>query len=245
MASPRPARLPWWDLGLRFTPRQAVFLLLYMVVILLGLQLLDWVVRRFVEFNPEMVRDWVDGFGALAPIAYTALVAATIIFTPLPSVPVDLAGGLAFGFVLGTIYTMLGSIVGAAVNFYVARRFGRGWLARRLGERAMTQIDDYAVRMGGKFVFVTRLIPLFSFDWISYAAGLTTMRFRVYVINTVLGSLLPVMGIVYAGSNLLANHDRYRLVFGLLVAWSAAPPAIYLVFISIRTLQARRQGRSG
>jgi uncharacterized membrane protein YdjX (TVP38/TMEM64 family) len=179
------------------------------------------------------------GFGALGPIIYTLLLAATIVVTPLPSVVVIGAGGLAFGTLLGTVYTIAGGMLGATINFFIARRLGRGFVERRLGDRAMAQIDVYADRMGAKLVFLTRLIPLFNFDWVSYAAGLTRMKFESYAVASVLGMLLPVIGMVYVGDVKLSHPGRSSLVFTMLVIWSALPPLAFLTWAGVRSIAGR------
>jgi uncharacterized membrane protein YdjX (TVP38/TMEM64 family) len=243
--SPLPAseeRRPWYDLGFSFTPRGALILLGLLAAGVAFSFALDWLVSRFIDLDAERIERWIDGFGLLAPLVYMALLASTIIFTPLPSVPVDIAGGLAFGVVLGTLYTMIGGMTGATVNFYVARRLGRGFVERKLGRQAMEQIDGLAERMGAKLVFLTRLIPLFNFDWVSYAAGLTRISYRTYAIASALGMLLPVIGIVYVGDVLLTHPGRSALVFTGLVVFSAIPPLAFLIWVGVRALGRRTRG---
>lgn len=238
-APPAERRRPWWDLGITFTTRQAIFLLLFLAGGVAFSLILDQVINRFVNLDPEDVERWIDGFGVLAPLVYIGLLASTIIFTPLPSVPVDIAGGLAFGLFVGTLYTLLGGMIGATINFYVARRLGRGFVERKVGAQAMAQIDSFADRAGARFIVATRLIPLFNFDWISYAAGLTMMPYRTYALASLLGMTPPVIGIVYVGDVLLTHPGRSTAVFTLLVVWSAVPPVLFLLWTSIQALKRR------
>jgi uncharacterized membrane protein YdjX (TVP38/TMEM64 family) len=106
----------------------------------------------------------------------------------------------------------------------------------------MEQIDGLAERMGAKLIFLTRLIPLFNFDWVSYAAGLTSMTYRSYAIATLLGLLAPVAGIVYVGDVKLSHPGRSSLVFALLVVWSAILPVAFLVWVAIRGARRRIGG---
>lgn len=235
-------RRPWYDLGLTFTPRTALILLGLLALGVAFSFALDLAISRFVRLDEQRIVDWIEGFGVLGPAAYILLLASTIIFTPLPSVVVDIAGGLAFGTFFATIYTIAGGMLGATVNFYIARRLGRGFVERRLGQRAMTQIDMYADRMGARLIFLTRLIPLFNFDWVSYAAGLTRMSYRSYAIASVLGMLLPVIGIVYVGDVKLSHPGRSSLVFTLLVIWSALPPLIFLAWVGFQAAHRRVRG---
>lgn len=232
-------RYPWWDLGLSFTPRRALALLAFLALGVAVSTGLDWVVSRFVDFQAEDVDRWIGRFGVLGPVAYILLLTATIVIPPLPSVPVDIAGGLAFGVVLGTVYTLMGAMIGGTFNFYVARWTGRGVLERRLGRHAVEQIDAYMDRMGVRLIVATRLIPLFDYDLVSYAAGLTRMPFRSYALATLAGLVLPVVAIVYVGHTLLSHPGRSAAAFAALVVWSATPPVIFLVVTGTRTLARR------
>jgi uncharacterized membrane protein YdjX (TVP38/TMEM64 family) len=238
-------RRPWWDLGFNFTPKQALILLGLLAGGVAFSYALDWVIARFVHLDEQQIVGWIEDRGALGPIVYILLLASTIIFTPLPSVVVDIAGGLVFGTFFGTIYTLAGGMLGATVNFYVARWLGRHFVERKLGRQAMAQIDGLAERMGGKLIFLTRLIPLFNFDWVSYAAGLTRISFKTYAIASLLGMLLPVIGIVYVGDVKLSHPGRSSLVFTLLVIWSALPVVTFLAWVGARALFRWARGRSG
>lgn len=235
-------RRPWYDLGFTFTTRQALILLALLAAGVAFSFATDWVISRFVDLDEQQIVGWIEDSGLLGPLVYILLLASTIIFTPLPSVVVSVAGGLAFGVVMGTLYTLAGGMLGATVNFYLARRLGRHYVERRLGQRAMEQIDSLADRMGVKLVFLTRLIPLFNFDWVSYAAGLTRMSYRGYAVATLLGLIAPVISIVYVGDVKLSHPDRSSLVFAALVVWSAVPPLVFLVWVAIRGAHRRIGG---
>ena len=230
---------PWYDLGFSFTTRQALMLLALLAVGVAVSYAVDWAVSRFVDLDERRIGAWIDGFGLLAPLIFVLLLAATVIFTPLPSVPVDIAGGLAFGTLLATVYILVGGMLGATVNFFIARRLGRGYVERKLVRQAMEQVDGLAERMGGKLVFLIRLIPLFNFDWVSYAAGLTRMSYRNYAIASVLGMLPPVIGIAYVGDVLLTHPGRSAIVFTALVVWSALPPVLFLLWVGGKAVGRR------
>ena len=83
----------------------------------------------------EPFRDWVDGFGILGPLVFIAVMALSVLFAPVPNAPIFMAAGLAWGPVLGTLYCMVGLVLGSAVAFWVARRFGRRHLPRLIGRR--------------------------------------------------------------------------------------------------------------
>ncbi|MDQ3549365.1 MAG: TVP38/TMEM64 family protein [Chloroflexota bacterium] len=211
-------------LGLpRPTRRQAWILL----VIALGSVALsfaiDGVLSQFIPLDPASLRDWLDGLGGYAPLIYILLLATAVVVSPIPSVPMDIAAGLAFGLVWGTIYTLIGAEIGALVAFGLARRFGRPWLVRQFQPTTVAQIDRLSDRLGVRGLFLTRLLPVFNFDWVSYAAGLTRMPLRSFAMATLAGMTLPVIGIVAVGDALVTNPSRAALIFGGLLLLVVVP----------------------
>jgi uncharacterized membrane protein YdjX (TVP38/TMEM64 family) len=237
-------RTPWWDFGFTFTAKQAWVLLALLALGVLVTYGVDWAVSQFIDLDEKRIEAWVHGFGALGPLVLVAIEAGTVVFTPVPTVPIDIAGGLAFGVFPGTLYVLTGAMIGATIDFYLARRLGRGFVERKLGRRVMESIDSVAIRMGAKLIFFTRLCPLFNFKWVSYAAGLTRIPYRTYAVWSLLGTLGPTIAILYVGEVLVSHPTRSALVFTALVVWSAVPPVAFLLFAGYRAVHRRVRGTS-
>ncbi len=198
------------------TRRQAVYLLAFVLTSLIVSYLGERLFGLWVDLKPTAIRDWLQGWGMLAPGVYVLLMVLAIVLTPIPSVPLDIAAGLAFGLFWGTVWTLVGAEISALIAFWLARRLGRQWLARRLGLERMGKVDELTARMGWRAVFLMRLLPAFNFDWVSYAAGLTSMSLRTFASATFLGMLPPVVAIVAVG-DLLVSRPRWSvLIFGAL-----------------------------
>jgi len=191
-------------------------MVLVLASIVAGL-LFDAVFGRLIPLRPEGIREWLDGLGSWAPLVFIILLATAVVVSPIPSVPLDIAAGLAFGFVWGTVYVLIGAELGAIVAFLVARRLGRQWLVRRLPEPAMTGIDAFAARRGIRALVLMRMLPVFNFDWVSYAAGLTSIPFPTFALATLVGMIPPVMAIVAVGSTLPGNPVLAGAIFAALV----------------------------
>ncbi len=84
-------------------------------------------------------------------------------------------------------------------------------------------MDQLAEQMGGRAVFLMRLLPAFNFDWVSYAAGLTSMSVRTFAAATFLGMLPPVVAIVAVGDLLVSRPAWSALIFGALFVLWAVP----------------------
>jgi uncharacterized membrane protein YdjX (TVP38/TMEM64 family) len=128
------------------------------------------------------------------------VLALSILLPPVPDAVLVVASGLSFGLVPAILYTLLGGILGAGLNFWLARRLGRPWIRRRLGRERSTQVEALAARIGWPAVFLARLLPGFNFDLVSYAAGLTAMSVVAFQTATLAGMVIPVVVLVAAGN---------------------------------------------
>ncbi len=144
----------------------------------------------------ERVRRAVEDFGPAAPVVYVSLLILQAVLAPLPAPAVAAAGGYIFGAFWGFVLTWVGVLIGGSLCFGISRLFGREYVARseRLGG-----LDRQVEEHGAIIVFVLRLIPLVSFDAISYAAGLTGLSFWRFFLATAIGSAPGTFVFVYLG----------------------------------------------
>lgn len=172
-----------------------------------------------LQVDAEPFRDWVEERGPFGVVAFIAIMALSVLIAPIPNVPIFVAAGLAWGPVLGTIYCMAGLTIGSAAAFFVARKFGRRHLRRLVGAKAAGRLDHLVETMGGRVVFWTRLMPGLNFDWISFAAGMTSVPFRVFIFYSFLG-MIPLTTVSVAAGDGLDRDPRITLA--LVGVWVAA-----------------------
>lgn len=165
-------------------------------------------IALFVLFDLGMLiprlLDWIEQRGALGVVVFlAAYVAATVFF--VPGSLLTLGAGFVFGVVWGTIWVSIGSTIGAVSAFLVGRYLMRGWVESRISEnRRFRAIDDAVGREGGKIVFLSRLSPIFPFNMLNYAYGLTKVGVAPYFLASWIGMLPGTIMYVYLGS-LAAN----------------------------------------
>ena len=181
-------------------------------VVALALVLTGWGASLWGGFSGrERVQQAIDGAGAFTPLVYLALLVFQAVIAPLPAPAVAIAGGYTFGVVEGFLLTWVGSLAGGVISFGISRFFGRGFVKGR----GMTgRLDRYVEEHGVVLIFVLRLIPLVSFDAISYAAGLSGIRFRGFFAATALGMLPGTFAFVYFGGS-QAGFGRWAILVGL------------------------------
>jgi uncharacterized membrane protein YdjX (TVP38/TMEM64 family) len=123
---------------------------------------------------------WVQDLGIWGPVVFIlGYAAATVAFAP--GAVLTLAAGALFGLVYGTVYTLAGATLGASLAFLVSRYVARRAIEHRIAGNPRFQAIDRAVgREGFKIVALLRLSPVFPFNLLNYALGLTRVRFLDY-----------------------------------------------------------------
>lgn len=199
------------------------WVILAVVLSLLAGIVWDAVFGRLVPLDPGAIGDWLDGLGVSGPVIFMALLATAVVISPIPSVPLDIAAGIAFGLVWGTVYTLIGAEIGGVIAFLIARWLGRPRLARRLSPGVMTRVDELSRRSGPRAILLMRLLPVFNFDWVSYAAGLTAISLPVFAVTTLVGMVPPVIAIVAVGATFSTSPVLAITIFVLLVLAVVVP----------------------
>lgn len=169
-------------------------------VALIGLVLLVFLGRTLGGYIPQFTV-WVDSLGFWGPLVFIlGYAVATVAF--IPGSLMTLAAGAIFGLLDGTAYTFLGATLGAVLAFLVSRYGARKAVERRLENSSKLKTVDRAVaKEGRKIVFLLRLSPVFSFVLLNYALGLTSVRFRDYLMASI-GMLPGTFLYVYYGKAL-------------------------------------------
>ena len=154
-------------------------------------------------FNPQQwllnALEWINNQGAVGGIVFMLLyIVATVAF--LPGSILTLGAGVVFGVFLGSLYVFIGATIGATAAFLVGRYLARGWVANKIaGNQKFAAIDRAVGREGLKIVLLTRLSPVFPFNLLNYAYGLTGVSLKDYFFGSV-GMLPGTIMYVYLGS---------------------------------------------
>lgn len=208
----------------RITRGRALLLLLLGVAIVALLIIAYFAYERWFPWDQAEIEAWIDGFGVWGPVVYVAIFAASMLFAPLPTAPMPLIAAAVFGPVLGFIYTITATALGSTVCFWIARRLGRPALRRLTSQRALDKIDELGERLGIRLLVVLRLFPIAGVDYVSYAAGLTQMRFPIYIVISVLASS-PILILAAVLGDAVLERNRELLLGALLaiIAFFAVP----------------------
>ncbi|HWR45142.1 TVP38/TMEM64 family protein [Sporomusa sp.] len=172
------------------------------------------------RFKPETIRDTILSLGYWGPLLYILCNAFRPFFF-FPAIILAVAGGLAFGPLWGAIYLIIGTAFGAALCFGVARLLGRDRLKRSWFKWIiLEEIDDQAARHGFRTVLILRLAPVLPWDAVSFLAGLSKVRFWLYISATVIGSVPGAIAFSYFGNVLFQSLSMAVIVTVIIIIMS-------------------------
>lgn len=214
------------------------------VAVVLGLALLYWYLSRsgfLPDFtNERALQDEVERWGLWGPLVLILLMVAAIVMTPIPSGPIAVVAGAAYGPVLGTLYVVLGAQAGAVLAFWIARYLGyetlRCWpAARLLLERLQNRRSQGRLML---IVFLSRLVPFISFDAVSYVAGLTPLTFWRFAVATLAGVIPVSFALAYFGERLVEAETDRVMTFVLIAGGITLLPIGIKLLLNLRGRRA-------
>lgn len=197
--------------------------LLTLLALLFFISRFFWDIESF--FSPGRIGGLLEATGVLAPVAYMAMMALAVVISPIPSLPLNIAAGAFFGPVMGTLYSAAGALGGAVISFLIARMLGRALIERFISGH-VNFCSTCSDRLLTKVVFISRLLPFFSFDVISYGAGLTKISLNRFSLATFFGMLPLTFTYNYFGSVIVSVPLKWMAVvlgLGMVVLFFLMP----------------------
>ncbi|MGJ9385382.1 TVP38/TMEM64 family protein [Salipaludibacillus sp. CF4.18] len=187
------------------------YILAYGMLLLLALYALSPGFRNFIfqaitqlsHGDIETVKNYLLTFGVWAPVISALLMVLSVLIAPLPAFIPTFANGLLFGAFWGGILSWSSALIDATLCFYIARTLGRPVVKKLVNRKALEWSDRFFVRYGyGMYaIIISRVVPIMSYGIISYAAGFTKMKFKVYIIGTAIGQSPATMLYSYLGEH--------------------------------------------
>jgi len=176
------------------SPWKWVLALLAVASLLAGLYFLD------VQKSIQVALAWISDLGPWGPVVFIVFyILATLLF--LPGLIPTMAAGVLFGVIQGTLLVSISSISGATLAFLTGRYLAREWVAAMIrGNQKFEAIDAAVAQEGWKIVGLTRLSPVFPFNLLNYAFGLTQVSLKHYFLASWIGMLPGTVMYVYIGS---------------------------------------------
>lgn len=167
-------------------------LLLTCLVVAIG-----WGIINYDSLDVTQIQTLLENAGPAAPLIFMLMyITSTVLF--LPGSILTLLGGALFGPVMGTFYSLTAATIGSMLAFMIARYLASDWVAKKSAGR-LQQLIKGVEKEGWRFVAFTRLVPLFPFNLLNYALGLTRISFTQYIIATYIFMLPGAIAYTYLG----------------------------------------------
>lgn len=182
-------------------------------------------VFHYLKNRVELERVIKD-MGVLAPAVYIVIYTIVTLSCVSP-VPIAIVGGIVFGGLFGVLYTVIGAGIGLSLAFLIARYVARGFIEKKFGKSEIFKKVENGVKNDGWFILaVTRFLPIFPFGLQNYLYGLTSIKFGLYSILSILFILPGTTAFILLGGA-VASGDIQKAIKVSIVA------SLILFFMSI------------
>lgn len=175
-------------------------------------------VQYLQHADVEGFRDYLLSFGPMAAVISALLMVFQSIIAPLPAFVITFANGLLFGSFWGAVLSWSSAMAGAILCFYLAKIMGRPIVEKMVTKKALNWWDQFFEKYGKYAVFIARLVPIVSFDLVSYAAGVTSISFWQFFWSTGLGQLPATILYSYLGQNATSTVKILFTIFSIVIA---------------------------
>lgn len=162
----------------------------------------------------ESVKRYIRSFGVWAVVISFTMMILQSIAAPIPAFFITFANAAIWGWWKGAILSWSSAMAGAAICFGISRLYGRGVAEKFASKMSLDEVEVFFEKYGKNTIFVARLLPFVPFDPISYAAGLTPMKFGGFLLATGLGQLPATIVYSYAAAK---SSNPSTFVNGLLI----------------------------
>ncbi|MBR2524309.1 MAG: TVP38/TMEM64 family protein [Clostridiales bacterium] len=182
-------------------------------ILIIGLVcLLGYLSYRFIA-DPREFSSWIRSHGIWGGVVYVVITILQIIITVIPGGPLELAGGYAFGALLGTVLFLTGAFLGSLISFGLVRKFGRDFVETQFSKKQIKKLAFLEDEQKLNFIFmILFIIPGCPKDLLCYVAGLTKMKVSAFIVIATLGRLPAVIGTAVGGQAIESGNYTVAVI---------------------------------
>jgi uncharacterized membrane protein YdjX (TVP38/TMEM64 family) len=172
-----------------------------------------------INFDVASMKGYLLSYGSWSILVLMIIFAIKPLLVVGPISVLAIVAGLLYGPIYGTIYTMIGSFLSATVGFYAARYLGSGIVSKLLKGKT-TKIEGDIDQHGLKIIMLLRLAFIFPYDALSYAAGFSKMKYKHFIVGTLIGVAPEMCAYNFIGTsveNLFSEKSLYAIIVVLIV----------------------------
>lgn len=173
----------------------------------------------FAVFDPKTFTDTQDFWrnkivaaGVFGPLLFILIQALQVVVTPISHYTIGAIGGFLYGPWIGGLLNWVGRIIGHLTAFFLARTIGRPLVNRFVAAETIEKYDRYTSDKS-MVLFLFYFLPLFPDDEMSYLAGLSKMKFRMFLLANLFGHVGGSLGLAYIGSGIDTRDPLFWVLF--------------------------------
>jgi len=189
--------------------------------------------------SPESLSAAVTQAGPWGPLLYMAVIALSVVVSQIPGAPLALVAGALWSPLLAGLYTVIGGFSGAMIAYALGKTVGQP-LVKALTGKTVSFSTEHGEKTLGWLIFITRLVPVFSFDLVSYGAGMAGLSLPLYAGATLFGMVPSTMLLTFAGDRMQVSSTTMLSLGSLfVVAFIAIPTLLYRYnWLNVRSLMS-------
>jgi uncharacterized membrane protein YdjX (TVP38/TMEM64 family) len=172
----------------------------------------EGIIFSLIHTDTNAIISFVNSFGTFSYIIFILLVIIEVIFAPIPPLVLYVAAGFLFGSFFGGVLVLFGNIIGAVIDFLLARKLGRKFVEKRVNKKIREEFDKFSKKYGGFAIFFLRLNPFTSSDLFSYLAGLSKMKLTIFLAGTTIGLIPLIFAQTYFGEMFVNGNPFLSLI---------------------------------
>lgn len=183
----------------------------------------------------EAIADAVKNQGVTGWLIFVFFITVSIVFSPVNALIIMPLALISYGYWLAATLTFIGNVIGGAINFYIARKFGRPVVGKIVGKKLIKRVDEFTEVAGWKGFLILRILGSNYYDYVSYAAGFTNLKENIYFAITIPTSLVWTFLLFYLMEKAITfNEMIYVVVIGTVYVAS-----LYLGYEAWKKIQVK------
>ncbi|MGD1854462.1 MAG: TVP38/TMEM64 family protein [Leptolyngbyaceae cyanobacterium] len=201
-----------WSMGLSIT------------IVTLAVVYMSWQPSQILQWlNPQSLPATIEQLGVGGPLIYIVIITLSVVISQIPGAPLAVAAGTIWHPLWAGIYTVIGGFSGALIAYGLGKTIGPAIVKSLTGKTIHLSVDRHYL---GWMIFVTRLLPIFSFDLISYGAGIARLPLPVYASATLFGMVPSTLLLTYLGDSLQPSSWAITSMMAIFLTLFIGIPAL-------------------
>ncbi|WAM34073.1 TVP38/TMEM64 family protein [Caldicellulosiruptor morganii] len=177
--------------------------------------------------TPRYIKQYISHFGIWSPVMFLILYSVKSFIIFIPAGIFMLAAGLSFGTFFGALILIVGTLLSSTIGFVFARYFGKDYVQKKLQNTKFSNLGSRIAQKGFLIILLLRLVPILPYDAINYICGLSRIKYRDFILATLIGTIPACFLYAYLGENLLKPFSKGFYLSIILVILISLTPMIF------------------